>query len=1379
MPIDTRYTDEELSQYGRKLALEPLLAGASPRIRARQQLSKDIRIINSICRDYCSIRQAKSNLPLTGEWLVENNYLIDEHAQVVKKNFPESFYRRLPKMKSARFGGLTWIQAILTNFLEYTDGKCDSNLLAGFLKAYQEIQPLTLGELWAVPLLVKVVIIHRLRVIFEEISREIMPRRQVIIWVKQIAPLIASLPNTVNLVLIKIEHLLDLANPAVLVQLAREFRNSDDSGPYLRWLESRAAAQGLSLENLVEADKGRQIQYRVTVGHLLASLHEMNHIFWEDSFEELSLVESILSRDPAGIYPEMDFASRDLFRHKIEKLSRSWKISEQVIAEELLDLANAETEKADSSFVSRHIGYYLMGPGVKLLTAALGKEKPCRKYLEKAFSPNKIYFISLTLLTALFLVGLWNFIGSLAVFSTTGLVVITMLLLIPAAQWAVRQLHRLVIYFVKPRRLPKLEFRSGIPEEHSTMVVIPTLINSAESVSALLHQLELYHLANHDPHIYFALLTDFQDAAEEEIPADNNFLLAAIQGINQLNQRYPHPKSSYFFLMHRRKLCNPTDDIWMGWERKRGKLVEFNALLLGDANTSYEIIIGDQSIFPTIRYVITLDADTKLPRDAAARLIGTMAHPLNAPVLNAEKTKVIRGYGLLQPRISVSNSSINKSAFARLFGGRTGIDIYSGTLSDPYQELFQHGIFTGKGIYDLRIFDQVLGSRIPDNSVLSHDLLEGGFLRAGLVTDVELFDDYPVTYLSSLKRAHRWVRGDWQLLPWLAPRAWNKACEKTPVPLAPITRWQIIDNLLRSLVGPDLYLLMALAVAYLPGRPVTISPPFLIGFMVAVLASMANLPRSLRRWFTLKEYLGRMVFSFLVLPYHSLAMIDAIGRALFRMGVSHRNLLEWVSAADEGKRTPSSLVGVWQRMLGGQLLVLGSLIASILYRPQSLLYVLPLSVFWLSAPLWVHLVSRPKRERKIPLTVEDGRYLRDIARRTWHFFDTVVGTEDNWLPPDNLQIDPANGLAHRTSPTNIGLYLAAILAAGDFGYLTNTETLARINLTVATLDNLPRWHGHFYNWYDTQTLQPLPPEYVSTVDSGNLAAYLIVIKQGLGEFLSRPLFDPEMVQGLLDTIRWESGKHATMTESMLTSAKADSMSLLEWYRMLKQMINIEGAASHSQKLIQSRLDELDDFMPWLRILEAYPDLETTYADVGNIRSLADVQVWIGRFFEKLDWNDSVIHDNSQPEVELARLLIGTKAKVERFKTEVEVLLKKMAELIDATDFRRLYDCRRHLYSIGYNIANQQLDNSYYDLLASEARQTSFITIALGQVPTKHWFALGRPMTLVNRRPALVSWSGTMFEYLMPLLLLPFFPDLTPMTLNIITNTKLSGYPDWV
>ena len=592
-----------------------------------------------------------------------------------------------------------------------------------------------------------------------------------------------------------------------------------------------------------------------------------------------------------------------------------------------------------------------MGPEAKLLSIALGKEKPWRRFCKKVCTPNKIYFGALILLVTFFLVGLWNFIAALDVFTPLGLSLITLLLLVPAIEWGARQLHRLVIYFVKPQRLPKLEFPNGVPLEHATMVVIPTLINNAQSVAELIHQLEIYHLANHDPHIYFALLTDFQDADQQEVSNDNTFLFATIKGITELNKRYPHPESSYFFLLHRRKVCNPADDVWMGWERKRGKLVEFNALLLGNPNTNYEIRIGDQSVFPTIRYVITLDADTQLPRDAAVRLIGAMAHPLNRPVLNPEKTKVISGYGLLQPRISVSNASINQSAFAHLFGGKTGIDIYSGTLSDPYQDLFQYGIFTGKGIYDVRTFDQVLRRRIPDNSVLSHDLLEGGFLHAGLVTDVELFDDYPATYLSSLKRLHRWVRGDWQLLPWLAPYTWNRSFQKTPVPLAPITRWQMVDNLLRSLLGPIIYTVIVLAVAYLPGRLVGMNLPLLIILILTVLASMTNLIRSFRRGSNLKEYILRLSFSLLVLPYHSLAMLDAILRTLFRMLISRRNMLEWVSAADEGKRTPSSLVGIWQRMYSGQLLVIGSLLLAVWYRPQAWCWASGLAVFWLSCPV--------------------------------------------------------------------------------------------------------------------------------------------------------------------------------------------------------------------------------------------------------------------------------------------------------------------------------------------------------------------------------------------------------------------------------------------
>ncbi len=1381
---NTGFTNDELSNIAHNLAAEHRVTGTSIKLPVKHLLNRDIRILTAICLKFCALQQARADIPIPGEWLVENNYLIEGQAQFVKQNFPAEFYRHLPVLKSGPSRGLYRIQAVLIHFLNHTDGKFELDQLLRFIKAYQEIHPLTMGELWAVPLMIRVAIIHQLRVIFEAISQATLPKRQAALWVKQIAPLLRVLPDTMNTILIKIEHLLDLTDPVVLTQLAREFRNSDDSGRYLRWLETRSAVQNLSLETLITEDNQRQIQYRITVGHLLSSLHQINHLLWEDSFEELSLVEQALRRDPAGIYPEMDFASRDAYRHQIEKLARRWNIPEPILAERVLALAAANNSVSGNTRIFGHVGHYLYAPGIRLLTQSSGKENPWTKIRERFVTSNTVYFSSLFCLIILFLYGVWHQMAALHIFSALGLSLITILFAIPATQWAARQLHQILYYFVKPQRLPKLEFRNGVPREHSTLVVVPTLINSVQSVTSLLHQLEIYHLANEDPHIYFALLTDFADTAEPEMPDDEKLVSLLVEGVSALNNRYPHPHGTYFFLMHRRKFCNPGEDVWMGWERKRGKLMELNALLLGDSTTSYEIIAGDRSVFPEIQYVITLDADTQLPRDAAVRLIGTIAHPLNAPVLDARQSKVVSGYGLLQPRISTSNASTNRSPYARLFGGKTGIDIYSGTLSDPYQDLFQYGIFTGKGIYDVKIFDRILRNRIPDNTILSHDLLEGGFLHAGLVTDVELFDDYPTSYLSNQKRIHRWVRGDWQLLPWLKTQTWNKACQMTPVPLSAVTRWQIMDNLFRSLNGPLLYILFWLGIIYIPGHPLTITLPFLFLAGLTVSVAAPSLLLNLKRNIMQLDSLWRLIFNFLVLPYHSLAMVDAIIRTLYRMSISHRHLLEWVSAADEGKRTPSSFSGVWRRLCGGQLVVAGSFGIACLLAPESWLFSTPVFLFWLSAPFWVYLISRPNRGPQFPLPPEDTLYLRDIARRTWHFFESVVGPEDHWLPPDNFQVYPANGPAHRTSPTNIGLYLGATVLACDMGYLTSTEMLHRISNTVDTLETLTRWHGHFYNWYDTKTLQPSQPEYISTVDSGNLLGYLIVTKQALDEALTRPLFDPQMINGILDTARWESGANRSPADSILTSIDVRSLSVCEWYRILKRLTAVTIKEKRTLESIQAQLDELEHFLPCLPLLAVpenpgiqeilrpenpdanHHELRTLNPGMINgirekmkhIRNLKDILAWREELFANPELSMPATGAKNPMEIEMLRLLADSKARIEAVAVQAGSLRRKLDNIICSMDFKPLYDQRRHLFAIGYNLGNKQLDSFYYDLLASEARQTSFITIALGQVPTKHWFILGRPMTLVNGKPALVSWSGTMFEYFMPLLLMPAFPD---------------------
>lgn len=1380
--------------YARELALQHQSIGISRRATLKRQLNNEVKKLNCFYEEYRADLKAKLNIPSAGEWLIDNLYLINEQAAFVCRNFPASYYARLPVLTSGSMRGTRRIYAIIIALLDYSGGRCDLKSLVKFLEAYQEVQPLTMGELWAVPLLLRAAIINKLCRIFEEINGQALPKSQIKVFTKYVIPFLKiNVSDKIHHIISGIEKKLDLTNPLVLVHLTHYLREHIESLPLLRWLEARTATQKISLPRLVEQESAKQAQYRVTVGQLFTSLHEITSTIWEHYFEELSLVEKYLRQDPAGVYPKMDFTSRDYMRHILEKIAKSWHLPEVAIAKQVLSLASKANANKENA-LEKHVGYYLVSTGRKDLARSFGQQSrswyhPREKLTEY---PNTVYFTTLFLLCGLFLSSFWILLDSMQIFNLWQLLLISFLLIIPAGEWSLRQLHWILTFIFPPCFMPKLEFTDGVPSEHSTIVVIPTLLSSPETAQELIHRLEIYHLANPDPHIYFALLTDFTDAPKEEMPQDAEIIDAALKGIADLNARYPHPSASFFLLLHRRRQWNPAEHQWMGWERKRGKLMEFNALVMGKDNTSFNIFAGDLSILKTIRYVITLDSDTQLPRDAAIRLIGAMAHPLNNPVLNEKKNKVIRGYGLLQPRIGISNESINKSFFAMLFGGKAGIDVYSSAVSDPYQDLFQHGIFTGKGIYDVRVLHHILYKRIPENSILSHDLLEGGFVNSGLITDIELIDDFPSNYLSSLSRTHRWVRGDWQLIPWLAPRTRNQKGKKAPVRLPVVTRWQMIDNIRRSLNGPVLYFLVWFAIAAFSMKTPEINIPLLGILLISGINFIVNLFQGIRNGTGFHEYLARTVFNILVLPYHSFIMVDAIVRTLYRMIFSRKRLLEWVTAADENKRAPKTLLGYWTRMYKGQLLVLASCVVTWLLAPQTVFLDLAVTFFWLMAPLVVYYTSLPIKQRSSRLNEDDLLYLRNIGRRTWHFFETTVSANEHWLPPDNLQVDPPNGIAHRTSPTNIGLYLAAVINARDFGYITTTEMMDRIEQTLDTLEMLPRWQGHFYNWYDTVSLVPLAPLYVSTVDSGNLVAYLITVRQSIAEYLERSLADSQLIQGLLDTVCWELfdnhefEDHIEEIIRVLKNELNQPFSLIRWYQVLKELTVVLGTTVHSAKAIQAQLQEFEQYFGWLLKLDNVQNkeigaklsvlygLEAVPAGMKAERIISLPEIISISEGLLIAITDNVPENNDDPFAPFFGCLVDAHARADTMWQRGKKLLRRIDKLIHDHNFSSLYDTKRRLFSIGYNVTTKQLDGSYYNLLASEARQASFVAIALGQIPTQHWFAMGRTMSLVQGNPTLISWSGTMFEYLMPLLLMPvYFNTLWEKTYEMVVQRQMS------
>lgn len=1320
--------------------------------------SRNLKELNRISQRYKAILERKIPLPAASEWLVDNIYLINEQAQFIRRNFPRSYCKRLPTLIDGPAKGQNRIYIVILELLEQTDGRCDLEMLKSFLWEYQTIQPLTMGELWAVPLVFRMAIIHKLRVLFEKVNQDIPPLKQTNIFLKQITPLLSDISSTVHRSIQKIEQCMDLSNPTVLVYLAKYIRERVAASPLNRWLEARTATHNLSLVELIEDEQRRQSQNWVSASQLITSLRQISHIIWDLHFEELSLVDQTLRRDPAGVYPRMDFTSRDILRHALEKLARRWRVSEQALAEQVVKLAEdaGQNPSVPSEIeVTKHVGYYLIDEGRRQLAEALQIKKGLTYLTREKIKqhPNLVYFTALISFTGFACYAILQFLTQLWPKGAVWPILVSALpVLVLSGEWAIRQLHFLVTIILPPQRLLKLDFQKGVPEEYSTMVVIPTMLTSSTAVKNLAHKLEIYYLANQDPHIYFALLTDFVDSAQENLPGEAELLQEAIEKIDELNSKYSKSGSTRFFLFHRKRLWNDSEGKWMGWERKRGKLAEFNALLCGEKNTSFSHIHGNVELLPTIRFVITLDTDTQLPRDSAKGLIGALAHPLNRPVLDPNTKKVIRGYGLLQPRIAISHNSANRSFYARIFGGQSGIDAYSGAFSDPYQDLFQRGIFTGKGIYDVRVFHSILWDRIPENMVLSHDLLEGSFVRAGLVTDIELVDDYPATYLSALERMHRWVRGDWQLLPWLGTKVHNRLGEKTDVSLDLICRWQMFDNLRRSLLGPSLLVLSGVLLLNLQRLPapewplITLAACLCLNFII-------NLYNGFKSGSVLTHYFTRPLFSFTVLLHYSLKMLDAIIRTLYRLYVSHRKLLEWVTAEEAGRQVPNSFSGILKKMLVSEGLILAA--GAVLWIVSGNIFVIVPPLIWLSAPLFVYLISRDVKPRYEKLETNDEKYLRDIAWRTWKFFQETVSATDHYLPPDNLQLDPPNGLAHRTSPTNIGLFLCSVVSAYDFGYIGLVDMLKRLRLTVNTLKKLPRWNGHFYNWYATDTLTPLQPIYVSTVDSGNLVGYLLAVKHGILECLERPVISEANLLGLLDMVQWEEKEFGrplgSLRNQLENHLKNPPVTWEKWYQTLNLLQESASQSVESRNAIEKLIQELDLLLPWLSNSDGLGQPSLPHESICSIKELA-VKT------EKVR--------QTNPET------ISNPAS--QFIAEATSLADELDRLASEHDFSPLYDNEKRFFSIGYNVSNKKLDNSFYDLLASEIRQTSFIAIAFGQVPMEHWFALKRTMTSIKNSPTLVSWSGTMFEYFMPLILMPNYANtLWDLTYRMVVQRQIA------
>ncbi|MDN5781968.1 MAG: glycosyltransferase family 2 protein, partial [Luteimonas sp.] len=864
------------------------------------------------------------------------------------------------------------------------------------------------------------------------------------------------------------------------------------------------------------------------ISNSIGSLRLLSMTDWREFVEATSVVEATLRADPDGTYGKMDFATRDRYRHVVERIARRDKRAEVDVAQAALELARDAAAQDDGNDIARHIGYYLVDAGLPRLEQALGLRRQLLALLRTgpARFPLLAYILPMAVVVAIFTNGLMQ--DARAILDERGLLfLVGALAVIAFSELGVVLVNWLATILTVPRALPRLDFSSGIPPDARTLVVVPSMIGDVDSVHALADALEVRFLANRDDNLCFALLTDFLDADAETLPDDAAVLAEARHAIEALNARHAG-SHDVFFLLHRPRTWNPRERTWMGHERKRGKLAALNAFLADGDATAFSSIVGDAQALQGVRYVITLDTDTRLPRDAARELVGTLAHPLNRARLDRQRRVVSGGYGILQPRVGASMGGERRSWYARLYGSEPGIDPYTRTVSDVYQDLFGEGSFVGKGIYELGAFEQTLAGRFPDNQILSHDLLEGCYARAGLVSDVQLYEDYPGRYALDVKRRHRWIRGDWQLLPWLLPWVPQASGRGERNPLSWLSRGKLLDNLRRSLVSAAttaLFVLGWLLAPHALGWTLWVLSTLLVAPLIAALTALLDKPRELpwrahllHRAQAAGRDLARIVLGAALLPYDAFYSLDAIARTLWRMLVTRRRMLQWSPSSQVEKTLGHGLAASLYSMWFAPAFSIAVACMLMRLHPASLPIAAPLLALWLLSPWLAWWTGRPRTRRAEQLTTGQGAFLGKLSRRTWAFFEDFVTEADHWLPPDNIQEHPSLLVARRTSPTNIGLALLANLSAHDFGYLQADDLAKRIASTLETLESLPRHRGHFYNWYDTETLQPLPPLYISTVDSGNLAGHLLTLRQGLLAQADAPVLAPATWQGLRETL---------------------------------------------------------------------------------------------------------------------------------------------------------------------------------------------------------------------------------------------------------------------
>jgi cyclic beta-1,2-glucan synthetase len=1329
------FSVERLEEHARSLAAaQTVIPGIRKGASVRRRLVDNEAVLVAAYRDIAEAVGAGEAITPAAEWLIDNFHVAERQIREIQADLPPSYYRQLPKLADGPLANYPRVFGIAWAYVAHTDSLFEPEILRRYLLAYQSVQPLTIGELWAVAITLRAVLVENLRRMARRVIDSRAGRREADALADRLLGAGGQAVEAAETVLPP-----DRPTPlpdSFLVQLVHRLRDQDPSiAPALTWLDGQLAKQGTTADAVVRDEHQRQVSGSITVRNIITSMRLISDVDWTELFERVSLVDEAFG---VAAFRQMDFPTRNLYRSAVEELARSCPYSEVEVARAAVAAA-AEVETLEPGGPEARLGepgYYLIAGGRRGFEAAIRFQPSRKTVVARAFRALGIGgYVAAGVMVAAFLLA-----TILSVVASGGVAWRWMLLLgvlgsIPAIDLAVALVNHVVTRGVRATLLPALDLRGGIPADLRTLVAVPVLLTSIEDVERQVERLEIHYLASAPGHLHYALLSDWADAETEITEEDDDLLAAGRAAIDRLNQRYgPAPGGDRFLMLHRRRVWNKGESRWIGWERKRGKLLELNRLLRGARDTTF---LAPPAVPPGVRYVITLDADTQLPRETVGRLIGKMAHPLNRPRLDPRLGRVVEGYAVLQPRVTPALPLGQEgSLFLRVFSSASGIDPYAAAVSDVYQDLFGEGSYVGKGIYDVDAFEAALEGRVPESSLLSHDLFEGIFARAGLASDVEVVEDFPRRYAVAAARHHRWARGDWQLLPWIIPWRRSRTGHRRLGSIPAVGRWKMLDNLRRSISPPALVL--ALVAGWtMPLDGAAVWTAFILGTIVLpplipVIANNAPLRpgatiashlRALRAELTLGLVQSSLMIVFLA--DQAWMMGDAIVRTLFRLTVTRRHLLEWVSSAQVGSTTRPGILSSYQRMTGA--LVVAAAAAAVTWEHSAWQLAAGFVAAWIASPavaFWASLSPRVIARRQ--LAKGDVRALRLIGRRTWRFFETFVTSSSQMLPPDNFQETPEPVVANRTSPTNIGLYLLSVVSACDLGWIGTDEATERLEATVATMARMTRYRGHFLNWYDTSDLRPLDPQYVSSVDSGNLAGHLIAVANTCREWRQERPVGQRWIDGVRDALELARDENRRLQElrpqQSVTHRRFDE-ALERFVSRLRE----DGAVGDGELELAS----LSEQAAILADIAGEVALQA-HGDIGT-----DLQFW----------------------ADAASACIGSHRR-DLDPTRVSVLSTRLESLEDVVramalsmEFNFLLDPDRLLLSIGYQVHEGVLDPSCYDLLASEARLASFLAIAKGDAPARHWFRLGHAVTPVEHGAALISWSGSMFEYLMPSLVM--------------------------